>query len=129
MTQQPSKPPAIVITTRTTYLDQQSEPEAQQFAFAYTISIENNGEHSVQLLSRHWLISDANDQQQEVQGIGVVGEQPHILPGACYTYSSGAVLPTQTGTMEGRYHMQSACGATFEVPIPAFSLARPQSLH
>lgn len=119
----------INITVKTAYLDEHSEPDNKRYAFAYTISIENCSEVATQLISRHWLITDANDTTQEVQGEGVVGEQPTILPGEKYTYSSGAILETTAGTMEGSYTMQTIEGQTFDVPIPAFSLTRPQSLH
>lgn len=119
----------INITVQTSYLDEHSEPENKRFAFAYTISIENRSDVATQLMSRYWLITDANNSTQEVQGEGVVGEQPLILPGEKYTYSSGAILETTGGTMEGSYTMQTPEGQTFDVPIPAFSLTRPQSLH
>jgi ApaG protein len=119
----------IKIAVKTSYLDQHSQPEKNRFAFAYTIIIENCSETSAQLLSRHWVITDSKDSVQEVTGDGVVGEQPHILPGEKYTYSSNAVLETTVGTMEGSYTMRGAEGKVFDVPIPAFSLARPQSLH
>lgn len=119
----------IKIKVKTGYLDEHSQPEQNRFAFAYTITIENNSDKPAQLLSRHWIITDANNVIQEVQGMGVVGQQPRILPGDSYTYSSGAVLETQVGTMEGTYQMQSDKGERFNIPIPAFSLTRPQALH
>jgi ApaG protein len=119
----------INIKVKSAYLDEQSQPDKHRYAFAYTITIENNSDEPTQLLSRHWVITDANNITQEVQGMGVVGQQPRILPGDSYTYSSGAVLETQAGTMEGTYEMQTDDGETFSVPIPAFSLTRPQSLH
>ena len=119
----------INIKVKSAYLDEQSQPDKHRYAFAYTITIENNSDEPTQLLSRHWVITDANNITQEVQGMGVVGQQPRILPGDSYTYSSGAVLETQAGTMEGAYEMQTDDGETFSVPIPAFSLTRPQSLH
>lgn len=119
----------IEIKVKTCYLDEHSQPDQKCFAFAYTITIENNSDKPAQLLSRHWIITDANDAIQEAQGMGVVGQQPHILPGDSYTYSSGAILETQAGTMEGTYQMQSDAGENFNVPIPAFSLTRPHALH
>jgi ApaG protein len=119
----------INITVKTTYLDEHSEPNNKRFAFAYTISIENCSTVATQLMSRYWLITDANNSIQEVQGEGVIGEQPLILPGEKYTYSSGAILETTGGTMEGSYTMQTLEGQVFDVPIPAFSLIHPQSLH
>jgi ApaG protein len=119
----------INITVKTDYLEQHSQPEKNRFAFAYTITIENSSEVAAQLLSRHWVITDAKDSVQEVVGDGVVGEQPHIAPGETYTYSSNAVLETTAGTMEGTYTMRAVDGTVFNVPIPAFSLTNPQSLH
>ncbi|MGH1440535.1 MAG: Co2+/Mg2+ efflux protein ApaG [Cellvibrionaceae bacterium] len=119
----------IMIKVKTAYLDDHSQPEKKRFAFAYTITIENNSDQPAQLLSRHWIITDANNVVQEVEGMGVVGQQPRILPGDSYTYSSGAVLETQVGTMEGTYQMQSDSGESFNIPIPAFSLTRPHALH
>ncbi|MGH1485788.1 MAG: Co2+/Mg2+ efflux protein ApaG [Cellvibrionaceae bacterium] len=119
----------IEVKVKSAYLDDQSQPDKQRFTFAYTVTIENHSDEPAQLLSRHWVITDANNIVQEVQGMGVVGQQPRILPGDSYTYSSGAVLETQAGTMEGTYQMQTDDGGTFNVPIPAFSLTRPQSLH
>ena len=119
----------ITVKVKTTYLDNHSRPEQSRFAFAYTITIENHSDIATQLLSRHWIITDANDVVQEVQGNGVIGQQPRILPGDSYTYSSGAVLETQVGTMEGSYEMRTDKGDVFNVPIPAFSLTRPHALH
>jgi len=119
----------IEIKIKTAYLDEHSQPDQHRFAFAYTITIENKSDKAAQLISRHWIITDANNVIQEAQGMGVVGQQPRILPGDSYTYSSGAVLETQVGTMEGTYQMQSDTGENFNVPIPAFSLTRPHALH
>jgi len=119
----------IAITVKTTYLDDQSQPELKRFVFAYTITIANIGDIPTQLLKRHWIITDANDVQQEVLGDGVVGEKPHIAPGDHYTYTSGIVLETEVGTMEGHYQMQTDDGGKFDAPIPTFSLTHPKSLH
>jgi ApaG protein len=119
----------IKISVNTQYLDQHSQPQRNRYAFAYTISIENRSDISAQLLSRHWVITDAKDNIQEVSGEGVIGEQPHIPPGKKYSYSSNAILETQVGIMEGSYTMRTEHGKIINVPIPAFSLARPQSLH
>lgn len=119
----------ITIKVRTVYLHEQSQPKQNRFAFAYTITIENNSERPAKLLNRHWIITDANNVVQEVQGAGVVGEQPRILPGDSYTYTSGAILETQVGTMEGSYEMQNDNGNTFSVPIPTFTLTCPHALH
>ena len=119
----------IEVKVKSTYLDDQSQSGKQRFAFAYTVTIENHSDEAAQLLSRHWVITDANNNVQEIKGMGIAGQQPRILPGDSYTYSSGAVLETQAGTMEGSYQMQTDDGGRFNVPIPAFSLTRPQSLH
>lgn len=122
-------PPAIHIDINTEYLADQSLPEANRFVFSYTITLSNQGEESAQLISRHWIITDAHNATQEVQGMGVVGQQPHLAPGQSYTYTSGVVLPTATGTMTGSYEMRSHSGETFQAPIPTFALIHPQSLH
>ena len=121
----------------TTYLPGHSRPELDQYAFAYTITISNGGDVPVQLLSRHWVITDADSGVQEVRGEGVVGEQPLIPPGESFRYTSGATLTTPVGCMEGSYTMvrrgsdEQAASANghFEVPIPAFSLHTPTALH
>ncbi|MDO3383558.1 Co2+/Mg2+ efflux protein ApaG [Gilvimarinus algae] len=119
----------IDIEVETGYLPEQSAPELRRYAFRYTITIHNHGEESAQLISRHWRITDAEDQVQEVKGEGVVGEQPSIPPGGYFRYTSGAILQTQGGTMEGSYHMRRPCGQEFEAAIPAFALVRPGALH
>jgi ApaG protein len=121
----------------TTYLPGHSRPDQQQYAFAYTITITNDSDIPVQLLSRHWIITDADNAVQEVRGEGVVGEQPLIPPGKSFRYTSGATLTTPVGCMEGSYTMvrrREGIKATpdderFEVPIPAFSLHIPKALH
>lgn len=132
-----ARPEDIRIQVVTTYLPRHSRPEAEQFTFAYTITISNLGELPVQLLSRHWLITDAEGDVQEVRGEGVVGEQPVIEPGKYFRYTSGATLPTPVGCMEGSYTM-ILCDSpdvdpsrlpAFDVPIPAFTLAMPHALH
>ncbi|MGS2717140.1 Co2+/Mg2+ efflux protein ApaG [Eionea flava] len=119
----------IRISVKSAYLDEYSQPHKNRFAFSYTVSIENCSDMSAQLLSRHWVITDAKDKIQEVSGDGVIGEQPHIAPGKKYTYSSNAILETHAGIMEGSYTMRTEAGTVIQVPIPAFSLTRPQSLH
>lgn len=101
----------------------------QRYVYSYTINIANHGDEPAQLMSRHWLIHDANENVQEVQGIGVIGEQPNIAPGASYTYTSGVVLETETGIMQGTYHMLSASGAMFDADIPVFALVPPHAIH
>ena len=120
---------AIDIDVETQYLPNQSSPTEKRFVFAYTITINNQGDEAVQLLRRHWLITDGNEDIQEVEGEGVVGEQPLIAPGASYRYTSGAILETSTGTMEGSYLMRSASGTTFDAPIALFPLIHPMALH
>ena len=125
------------MTVVTTYLPGHSKPELDQYAFAYTITISNEGDVPVQLLSRHWIITDADNSVQEVRGEGVVGEQPLIPPGKSFRYTSGATLATPVGCMEGSYTMvsrdtddqASPANGQFEVPIPAFSLHTPTALH
>jgi ApaG protein len=119
----------INIEVETNYLDDQSEPREQRYVFAYTITIRNEGEVPAKLLTRHWIITDANGRVQEVRGDGVVGEQPYLKPGQGFRYSSGAVLETPVGTMQGSYQMVGDDGAKFEAPIPAFRLAIPGMLH
>ena len=119
----------INIEVETNYLDDQSEPREQRFVFAYTITIRNEGEVPAKLLTRHWIITDANGRVEEVRGPGVVGEQPYLKPGQGFRYSSGAVLETPVGTMQGSYQMVADDGAKFEAPIPAFRLAMPGMLH
>lgn len=119
----------ILIDVATQYIEEQSHPENDQFVFSYTINICNIGTLTAQLLSRHWIITDANNDVQEVKGEGVVGEQPIIEPGASYTYTSGVVLNTSVGHMQGSYQMLSEDGQLFDAPIDAFTLARPHALH
>ncbi|MEH6549164.1 MAG: Co2+/Mg2+ efflux protein ApaG [Pseudomonadales bacterium] len=119
----------IKIRVITAYLEEQSDAESARYAFSYTIAITNCGEEGVSLLSRYWLIIDANDERQEVHGEGVVGEQPHIEPGETYQYTSGTLLKTPLGIMQGSYQMVSDSGAYFDAPIDPFRLADPKSLH
>lgn len=120
---------AIKIDVVTRYLPDQSSPAENRFVFAYTITISNRGDDAVRLLSRHWRITDANNRVQEVRGEGVVGEQPLIAAGESYTYTSGSMLETPVGTMEGSYQMIGTDGQRFDAPIPVFSLAQPGALH
>ncbi|NHA15049.1 Co2+/Mg2+ efflux protein ApaG [Thioalkalivibrio sp. XN279] len=119
----------IRIEVETAYLDHQSEPDEGRYAFAYSITIHNDGPVAAKLLSRHWIITDADGGVQEVRGEGVVGEQPLIRPGEHFHYSSGAILPTPVGSMRGAYTMIDASGHEFQAPIAAFTLARPGTLH
>jgi ApaG protein len=113
----------------TDYVDEQSEPDADRYVFAYTITIANTGNVAAKLLSRHWIITDANGKVQEVTGDGVVGEQPHLRPGEEFRYSSGAVLETPVGAMQGLYRMEADDGVFFDAPIAPFTLAVPGVLH
>lgn len=119
----------IQISVQVRYLADQSDETDNRHVFAYTITLTNEGEHAVQLLSRHWVINDANNHVQEVKGKGVVGEQPVIKPGESFEYTSGTVLATQVGTMSGSYQMQVVDGGEFSVPIPQFVLSVPRVLH
>jgi ApaG protein len=119
----------IRIQVATDYMDDQSEPDAGRYVFAYTITISNEGDVAAKLLSRHWVITDANGKVQEVSGDGVVGEQPYLNPGERFRYSSGAVIETPVGAMQGLYRMKSDDGASFDAPIAPFTLAVPGLLH
>jgi ApaG protein len=121
--------PHIQIRVATSYLPEQSKPEAGLYAFAYTITIANEGGQAARLLTRHWIITDANGQVQEVRGDGVVGQQPWLPPGGRFQYTSGTYLGTPVGSMEGSYGMETAQGDRFDASIPAFSLAIPRVLH
>lgn len=111
------------------YLPEQSQPEQNRFAFAYTVTIVNNGELPAKLLSRHWLITDGDGRVQEVRGAGVIGEQPTIAAGASHTYSSGTLMATRVGTMQGSYQMIAEDGKRFDAVIAPFRLAVPGALH
>jgi ApaG protein len=120
---------ALDIDVDTRYLDEQSEPEQDRYVFAYTIHIRNRGSVPARLLGRHWVITDANGNVREVTGEGVVGEQPWLQPGEDFSYTSGAVLETQLGTMQGSYDMIADDGTRFDAPIPLFTLSVPRTLH
>src|SRR5215470_13339298 len=115
----------IKVSVRPVYLDAQSDPNAHRFVWAYHVRIENLSGHEVQLVSRHWRITDALGRIQEVQGEGVVGEQPVLGPGQSFQYTSGVPLPTPSGFMVGTYNMVSTTGDHFDIEIPAFSLDSP----
>lgn len=120
---------SIIVNVKTQYLGAQSQPAQNRYVFAYTITITNTGNEDAQLISRRWLITDSDQQVQEVQGLGVVGKQPHIAPGASYTYTSGVVLATQTGCMSGSYQLETEKGDNFEANVPEFALVPPHLLH
>jgi len=119
----------INIATKVHFLAEQSDEADRRFVFSYTITITNAGDVTVKLMSRHWIITDADHDVQEVRGQGVVGEQPLIKPGQSFEYTSGSVLATQVGTMTGSYQMQSEDGTPFNVVIPTFVLSIPRVLH
>jgi ApaG protein len=119
----------IRVDVKTLYLDEQSEPGEGRFVFAYTITIRNDGQVPARLLSRHWVITDANGKVEEVRGEGVIGEQPYLKPGEGFQYSSGAVIETPVGTMQGSYQMLGDDGAHFDAPIEPFRLAMPGILQ
>ena len=119
----------IKITIETNYIPEQSLPEQSRYVFAYTITIANIGTAPARLLRRHWIITDANNKVQEVHGDGVVGQQPHLLPGEIYQYTSGAILETPIGCMQGNYDMLADNGVEFAATIPLFSLTMPRALH
>jgi ApaG protein len=119
----------VEIKVVTQYLAAQSSPASSQYAFAYTVHITNNGNQSVQLIARRWLIVDDNDEVQEVAGEGVIGQKPHIAPGQSFHYTSGAILQTPFGTMRGDYEMITQSGERFLADIPPFLLSLPDSVH
>lgn len=119
----------IRIDVQTAFLAEQSAPHDNRYAFSYTITIRNEGEVAARLTARHWIITDANGKVQEVRGPGVVGEQPHLKPGQGFRYSSGAVLETPVGTMQGSYQMVTDDGVPFDAPIRPFRLAIPGVLN
>ena len=111
------------------FIPEQSDPDDNRYVFAYTIAIRNVGSVPAQLVSRHWIITDANNQVQEVRGLGVVGKQPLLQPGESFEYTSGSSLTTPIGTMKGSYQMVAEDGTHFEAEIPEFVLATPRALH
>ncbi|HEX8785523.1 MAG TPA: Co2+/Mg2+ efflux protein ApaG [Telluria sp.] len=119
----------FAITVRTLYLPEQSSPDRTQHVFTYTITIKNTGTVPSQLISRHWVITDANGQTQEVRGLGVVGHQPLLQPGEQFEYTSGTQLATPQGSMVGEYFFVAEDGHRFEVNIPEFVLSLPRALH
>jgi ApaG protein len=125
----PAKSHDISVKTRTVYIADQSDPANDRYVFAYTISITNTGNVAAQLISRHWVITDATDKVQEVRGKGVVGEQPHLRPGESFEYTSGSAIATPVGTMRGSYQMVADDGVKFDVVIPEFTLSMPRVLH
>lgn len=119
----------IAVETVPQFIPDQSDPENERYVFAYTITVRNIGSVPAQLISRHWIITDANDSVQEVRGLGVVGHQPLLKPGESFEYTSGCSLGTPVGTMRGSYQMVAEDGTQFEASIPEFTLAIPRVLH
>ncbi|MDB9751950.1 Co2+/Mg2+ efflux protein ApaG [Gammaproteobacteria bacterium] len=119
----------IRISAETQYMNEQSFPEQERYVFAYTMTITNTGNMAATLLRRHWLITDANCNVQEVRGDGVIGEQPHLKPGESFEYTSAAILETPVGCMEGKYEMLAEDGIDFVASIPIFKLSTPNALH
>jgi ApaG protein len=119
----------IEVNVEVIYLPEQSNLVNSQYAYAYTITITNNGETGAQLRTRRWLIQDESGETEEVVGEGVIGQQPHLSPGESFKYSSGAVISTETGTMKGSYGMISDQGQRFDAVIPEFTLSEPYTLH
>jgi ApaG protein len=119
----------ITVAARTTFIPDQSDVDGSRYVFAYTITITNTGSMPAQLVSRHWIITDANNQVQEVKGMGVVGEQPLLRPSESFQYTSGTAIATPVGTMRGSYQMIAEDGMQFDAPIPEFTLSMPRVLH
>jgi ApaG protein len=119
----------IEVRVSSSYIPDQSDPEEQRYVFSYTITITNQGSVPAQLVTRHWIITDANNRVQEVRGRGVVGEQPTLEPGESFQYTSGTVIATPVGTMQGSYQMIARDGARFDADIPSFILSVPRVLH
>jgi ApaG protein len=119
----------MTVTVKTQYLEDQSDPDRSHYVFAYAVTIKNSGNVAAQLISRHWVITDANNHVQEVRGLGVVGHQPLLQPGEQFEYTSGTTLATPQGTMHGSYFCVAEDGEQFESPIPEFVLSLPRTLH
>ena len=119
----------VAVSSQTQYVAEQSDEESGRFVFAYTITIRNKGSLPAQLVSRHWIITDARNHVQEVRGLGVVGAQPLIKPGESYEYTSGTAIATPVGTMRGSYQMVAEDGTHFDAQIPEFTLSVPRVLH
>jgi ApaG protein len=119
----------FTVSVKTQYLEEQSDPARANYVFAYTITIKNTGGVAAQLISRHWVIVDANNHTDEVRGLGVVGHQPLLRPGEQFEYTSGAAIRTPQGSMSGKYFCVAEDGEQFEVKIPEFTLTLPRTLH
>jgi ApaG protein len=121
--------PQFTCSVKVAYLDEQSQPAADVFAFAYTIEIVNSGDITAQLVARHWVITDARGHSDEVRGLAVVGHQPVLKPGESFEYTSWARIATPQGTMRGRFFCMTEDARPFDAPVPEFMLARPEQLH
>jgi len=119
----------ITVSARTAFIPDQSDMQSGRYVFAYTITITNTGTVPAQLVSRHWIITDSNNQVQEVRGLGVIGEQPLLRPNESFEYTSGTAIATPVGTMRGSYQMVAEDGVRFDAPIPEFTLSMPRVLH
>ena len=124
-----SKKYEIQVSTHVEYIPEQSSEEQDRYVFAYTITIANTGSIPAQLISRHWVITDAGNNVQEVRGLGVVGEQPLLKPGESFEYTSGSAIATPVGTMKGSYQMVAEDGTKFDAIITEFTLSMPRVLH
>ena len=119
----------ITVAAQAFFLEEQSNPDRDRYVFAYTVRVQNQGNIAAKLLSRRWIITDANGKVEEVRGEGVVGEQPYLQPGEGFQYTSGAILETAVGSMKGSYQMLADDGVTFDADIPPFVLSIPRTLH
>ncbi len=119
----------ISIDVEVQYIEEQSSPNDDRYVFSYTINMLNKGSETAQLISRHWIITDAEGKTQEVKGPGVVGEHPYLKPGEDFTYTSGTIINTPVGSMQGSYQMKAGDGQMFDAEINPFTLSKPQFLH
>jgi len=126
---QSAEPHPFDIRVETQYINAQSSPREDRYIFSYTITIKNTGQIAARLLSRHWVITDANGKVEEVLGDGVVGQQPFLRPGEAFSYTSGTALETPVGCMQGSYQMRAETGEHFDTAIHPFSLAKPNAIH
>lgn len=119
----------ISVEVEPAYIEEQSNPDMEQYVFSYTVTIINDGKQPARLLTRHWVITDADGEIQEVRGDGVVGEQPYLKPGEGFQYTSGTLMKTPVGSMQGSYQMRADDGSEFDAPIPEFYLVAPKTMH
>lgn len=121
--------PTITVSASPEYLDEESTPSENEFVFRYAITLTNQSNQDVQLLTRHWIVKDSEEKCQEIRGKGVIGKQPHLKPGEIFQYSGFVVIETDVGTMQGSYHFTTADNQGFDVEVPVFMLANPKKLH